>query len=94
MSNFGENYRGGRDQVNCPLCDEHQDKQELSYTCQVIKDEVEVKGNFEEIYSDNISVQTIETLQKITELREKLLENNKHLPLLAHVSLGDKPSAA
>ena len=48
MADFGENYRGARDQVNCPLCDTHRDKQELSYTCKVIQNEVQPKGEFED----------------------------------------------
>ena len=94
MSNFGENYRGGRAQVNCPLCNDHRDKQELSYSCKVIQKEVELKGSFEDIYGDNISLQTIESLQNITEVRKKLLTNNNPLPLLAHVPLDAKSSAA
>ena len=94
MSNFGENYRGGRAQVNCPLCDNHRDKQELSYTCTVIQREVELKGSFEEIYGDNISIHTIESLQKISEVRKKLITNNNLLPVLAQVPLDAISSAA
>ena len=94
MADFGENYRGGRDQVNCPLCYIHCDKQELSYTWKIIQNEVELKGSFEEVYSDDISIHTIEDIQKITEVRKEILTNNKTLPLMAHVSQGAKPSAA
>ena len=94
MADFGENYRGARDQVNCPLCNSHRDKQELSYTCKVIQNEVELKGTFEDIYSDEISLSTIEDIQKITEVRKEMITNNKNLPLMAHVSQGVKPSAA
>ena len=31
MSDFGENYRAGRDKVICPLRESHMDNQELSY---------------------------------------------------------------
>ena len=79
MANFGDN---------------HQDKQELSYTCKVIKNEVQLKGVFEDIYGDKISKHTIETLEKITEVRKNVLTNNKPLPLMAQVSQGTKPSAA
>ena len=94
MANFGENYRGSRDQVNCPLCDTHPDKQELSYTCKVIQNEVQPAGEFEDIYSDEISLHTIETLEKIMEVRKTAVTNNKPMPLLAQVSQGAKPSAA
>ena len=76
------------------MCNDHRDKQELSYSCKVIQKEVELKGSFEDIYGDNISLQTIESLQNITEVRKKLLTNNNPLPLLAHVPLDAKSSAA
>ena len=90
MADFGENYKGGRGQVSCPLCGTHPDKQELSYECRYIKEKLNLNGSFSEIYGENIEKQTVETLEKITQIRE----NIKNLPSQAHVSLGSNPSAA
>ena len=90
MSEFGDNFRGGRDQVPCPLCDTHVDKQELSYQCKVIQKEIDIAGSYEEIYSDNMNIDTVKTLQKILETRKRLKENGK-LPVEAHVSQGPHP---
>ena len=93
MSEFGENFRGGRDQVTCPLCETHVDKQELSYECKVIQEEIDIKGSFEDIYNDKISIHTVKTLEKIMETRKKLKENER-LPVQAHVTRGTPPCAA
>ena len=94
MAEYGENFRGGRKQVTCPLCNNHLDKQELSYTCSIITNKLEIQGEFTDIYSDHINKQTVETLQQITKLR-KLIISDKHtlLPQLAHVSLGEQETA-
>ena len=49
LLDFGENYRGGRTHVMCPLCKLHLDKQELSYQCPDIKSEVEFTGKIQDI---------------------------------------------
>ena len=98
MAEFCENFRGGREQVFCPLCKNHLDKQELSYNCTTIKSNMEIKGEIDEIFSDHISKQTVETIEKLTNLRKQLKESQITLPQQAHVSLGSeessKPSAA
>ena len=88
MANFGENFKGGRSQVNCPLCKTHPDKQELSYICPFINSKMEVEGDMNEIYGNNINKNTIETIEKITNLRIEILENNVTLPLQAQVPQG------
>ena len=70
MLEFGENYRGGRPQVMCPLCALHLDNQEMSYQCPVVKSGVELSGNIEEIYKDQIPPETAETIERILEFRK------------------------
>ena len=74
MAEFGENYRGGRSQVMCPLCHLHLDNQELSYQCSEIRSEIKIIGKIEDIYKDEISLDTAETIEKISELRRSRLE--------------------
>ena len=70
MLEFGENYRGGRPHVTCPLCSLHLDNQETSYQCPVVQSEVDITGNIEDIYKEVIKPETAETLEKILEFRK------------------------
>ena len=72
MENFGENYRGGRSQVVCPLCGTHLDNQQLSMQCPVIKKNVTVKGDMADIYKEDINIETIKTISKISEFRKEI----------------------
>ena len=67
MAEYGENFRGGKDQVFCPFCKLHLDSQERSYSCPVISADVEIVGSIQNIYSDDIKLETVETIKKITE---------------------------
>ena len=69
MSYFGENYRAGRDKVICPLCESHVDNQELSFICPEIKNKVVICGKMSDIYRDDIKLETVEAIQKITQIR-------------------------
>ena len=71
MEDYGENFRGGANQVMCPLCQLHLDNQELIFQCQAIKSQIEVKGKMKDLYKENIKTETIETIMKITELRKE-----------------------
>ena len=58
MSPFGENFRGGQEKVICPLCHNHMDSQSLALNCEEIRKEVQIKLRIEDIYRDNITLQT------------------------------------
>ena len=69
MSDFGENYRAGREKVICPLCESHVDNQELSFICPDIKNKVVISGKISDIYMEDIKLETVEVIQKITQIR-------------------------
>ena len=46
------------------------DNQEMSYQCPVVKSEVDITGNIEDIYKEVIKPETAETLEKILEFRK------------------------
>ena len=71
MEDYGENFRGGETQVMCPLCSLHLDNQELSFQCQVIKNEVKITGDIQNIFKDSINVETVKTICKISEYRKR-----------------------
>ena len=80
MEPFGENFRGGAAAILCPLCHTHLDNQEMSFQCPIIKKEIDIKGNLNDIYKENIKIETIETIIKISRYRTKKLENQQTLP--------------
>ena len=75
MATFGENYRGGRSQVICPLCELHLDNQEMSYECPIVRSEITINGNISDIYREDMKLETVETITKISELRKLKMED-------------------
>ena len=71
MEKFGENYRGGKTEILCPLCKSHRDSQELSFQCAELKTITSNTGNIEEIYSENIGIDIIKTIFRISEFRKE-----------------------
>ena len=72
MANFGENFREGSTAVNCPLCGLHLDNQEMAfYNCPVIKANVKIRGQYEDIFKKNVSTELVNTLDNISKFREE-----------------------
>ena len=71
MAKYGENFRGPSSQVMCPLCQMHEDSQDKSYECPVIRQDVKVTGNYDNIYSDEVKLETVETITKIHLFRKR-----------------------
>ena len=69
MQNFGENYRGSREFVVCPLCNSHLDSQQMSFNCNEVKNHVKIIGKYEDLFQDNIEKTLAQTALKITEFR-------------------------
>ena len=55
----------------CPFCKVQDDTQEHSVQCNVVKTKINVKGNYRDIFLDDIPVEIARTLMEITKLREK-----------------------
>ena len=43
MATFCKNYRGGRDSVTCHVCLDHEDSQEKSFDCPILKERITMK---------------------------------------------------
>ena len=69
MSKLGENFRGSRENIPCPLCGNHLDNQNMIFQCEVMKKEVNIKCKIEDIYQDTISLQTAINLEEIDKKR-------------------------
>ena len=84
MAEFGENYRGGSDRKMCPYCNTHIDSQALGFQCPIIQSHVKVEGDYRDIFSENIPIETIETLKRIMDYRKQNQPTGAHV---THCSL-------
>ena len=74
LERFGENFRGGRDFVDCGLCGKHRDSQEESFKCTFIKSKIELKGAYENIFSKHMDRKTVNSIMNISRIRREYLE--------------------
>ena len=77
MAKFQENFRGSSGHIPCPLCHMHMDTQSMSFQCPKVKSEIKVKGQYEDIFAEEIPSELIETVENIVKYREKYLEERK-----------------
>ena len=76
MAPFGENFRGGQQVVVCPLCKLHPDGQAESFTCGKMKQIINIKGNYQQIFGWKFTPELIKTVQCIYEFREEYRKLN------------------
>ena len=81
MSDFGFNFRAGRDQIRCPLCGQHPDCQTFLFKCPELKSSLYEKfgpnsyDSIDEIFSETISVETIRVIKFAMDLRKTKLKD-------------------
>ena len=68
MAKFKENYNGNE----CPFCLVHSDTQAHYVQCSVVKENIEVSGDYKEIFTDEISREISKTLFRVTQFRENM----------------------
>ena len=73
MADYSENYRGQGPQKPCQICQLHVDSQTHSVNCSLTMKHVRTQGNYNEIFSSNISIETATMLQQIVAYRDKKL---------------------
>ena len=71
MAPFGENFRSGSNLVLCPLCGLHRDGQKESFSCPKMKQMIDIKGKYEQVFGWKFSADFILTIQSIFEFREE-----------------------
>ena len=74
MAKFEENYKNGRSNILCPLCQLHFDTQALAFQCPKVRAEINVKRNYDEIFKSDISKELAKTLTEILKFRTRFLE--------------------
>ena len=74
MAQFSENYKENNQIVKpCQICKMHMDSQAHSIVCVETMRHVKHRGNYEEIFTNNISSETANMLQEILEYRKNKL---------------------
>ena len=70
MESFKENFRNGEGNLPCPLCETHIDDQLLCAQCPVVRAEIGVIENINDIFKEEIKEETITNIIRISKLRE------------------------
>ena len=70
MAPLGENFRGNGCNVMCPLCDVHLDNQPTIFQCAEIKRQMTINCDLDDIYKENVKLETAQKLTEIEEFRE------------------------
>ena len=70
MANFQENFPGNSGHNPCPLCLVHLDSQALCLQCPMVKSEIDIKGKMDDIFTEDIPMEIVNTLTKVMKLRE------------------------
>ena len=70
MAPLGENFRGNGCNIMCPLCDLHLDNQRTIFQCEEIKKQMTINCGLDDIYKENVKLETEQKLTEIEEFRE------------------------
>ena len=80
MAPFKNNYRAGRQVIQCPLCNSHPDCQESSFSCTFITNETQIRGNYKELFEDvSERPNLITTISNITKIRSKIVGDQQQI---------------
>ena len=71
MMHFSGNFRGQGPIEFCPLCQKHEDLQELSFKCPAVLEKINVNEEYVNIFGSDISQNLGKTLSEIAKMRKK-----------------------
>ena len=74
MTRYGDNYRGTEGHTPCPVCQVHPDTQALAWQCPGVRAALQLTGDYDNIFGDNISPELAETLMQITNFRGEIMD--------------------
>ena len=75
MLPFGENFRGQKESVICPLCHTHPDSQEWCLRCPAMRKEISENPNMDDIHTDELKMDTVQAVKEILKVRQNILES-------------------
>ena len=70
VARFKENFKNNYVESGCPLCHDQPDTQAHCVQCPIVKENVNIKGDYSEIFSEEISKEIAQTLLEISKFRE------------------------
>ena len=99
MAKYANNYEQTEGILDCKLCGNHPDQQEEIYECDYNKKRIVLNGSYRDIFQEKINTDSIQTLEKIYNLRENKLSwdsfsKNSQVHSLYFPSLGQTTDAA
>ena len=71
MANYSEYFCGPSGPMLCPLCSTHLDNQPMAFICPKIKNRLDAKGKYENIFKSRIPLETLKNLKIILQIREE-----------------------
>ena len=77
MAQYSENYQNNSGHSPCPLCLSHLDSQSFSFSCPEIKNNVNIRGKYTDLFNDRITTDLADTLLEID--RFKLEHENSRM---------------
>ena len=75
MANYSENFRGYSGHSPCPLCLSHLDSQAMCMSCPAIKENVNLQGKYQQIFSNKITKDLVKSLELIEKFRTEFLNS-------------------
>ena len=80
MAKYGENYRGSKEAILCPLCYTHIDSQIMAVdNCPVVKKNISISGNYVQIFNNClIPSDIVQTIMKLDRFREEYSTKMSH----------------
>ena len=75
MLPFGENFRGQKESVICPLCHTHPDSQVWCLRCPAMRKEISDNANVDDIHTDELKMDTVQAVEEILKVRQNILES-------------------
>ena len=70
MADFQENFQGSQGHTPCPLCLVHFDSQVLAFQCPKVKSEVQLRGKYDDIFTEDIPLELVKTLTEVMKYRD------------------------
>ena len=80
MAKYGENYRGSKEVILCPLCNTHIDSQIMTVeNCPVVRNNISISGNYVQIFNNClIPSDIVQTIMKLDKFREEYSTEMSH----------------
>ena len=70
MAQFSQNFPGQGPPKPCPLCGTHWDTQSMAFQCSKVKEKMQIREKYEDIFKPEVSNELAQVLQTIVEMRQ------------------------